>query len=146
MKHLFISYELANTAKEKGFDEPCLAMYDDEKINMWLQDLYDFRSEGEEDGFQFKNSMWDDSRFIAAPSHQQIIDWFREVHNLHITIIPLGAQQNGNKPTKTMYDYYVTLHYMYADTNLDEKGGGIPEFKNYYDALNKAIDEAFKLI
>ena len=75
MNNQFVPYEIALKVKEKGFDEPCLAMYHDGKLNMWLQDQYDIRSEDEEDGFQFKNSMWDDSRFVAAPLWQQVIDW-----------------------------------------------------------------------
>jgi len=78
----FVSYEIAETMKSLGYDEPCLAMYSDEVLEMWLQDQYDFRSIGEESGFQFKNSMWDDSRFVAAPLLQQAFNWFLDNYGL----------------------------------------------------------------
>src|ERR1039457_228403 len=84
MTKLFVPYKLAEDLKKIGFDEPCLAMYSDENLDMWLQDQYDLRSEGEEDGFQFKNSDYDDSRYVAAPLYQQVIDWFYEKHNIYI--------------------------------------------------------------
>lgn len=31
MKHLFVPYELALLAKDKGFDNPCMAYYNDDK-------------------------------------------------------------------------------------------------------------------
>jgi hypothetical protein len=78
----FVSYEIAETMKSLGYDEPCLAMYSDEDLEMWLQDQYDFRSIGEESGFQFKNSMWDDSRFVAAPLLQQAFNWFLDNYGI----------------------------------------------------------------
>jgi hypothetical protein len=78
----FVSYEIAETMKSLGYDEPCLAMYSDEVLEMWLQDQYDFRSIGEESGFQFKNSMWDDSRFVAAPLLQQAFNWFLDNYGI----------------------------------------------------------------
>ncbi len=82
MKNNFIPYELAEKMKSLGYDEPCLAMYSDEVLEMWLQDQYDFRDIGQNDGFQFKNSMWDDSRFVAAPLFQQAFDWFLDNYGL----------------------------------------------------------------
>jgi hypothetical protein len=78
----FVSYEIAETMKSLGYDEPCLAMYSDEVLEMWLQDQYDFRSIGEESGFQFKNSMWNDSRFVAAPLLQQAFNWFLDNYGI----------------------------------------------------------------
>ena len=78
----FISYDLAEELKSMGYDEPCLAMYSDEVLEMWLQDQYDFRSVCEEGGFQFRNSMWDDSRFVAAPLLQQGFNWFLDNYGI----------------------------------------------------------------
>lgn len=69
MKDLFIPYELALLAKEKGFDEPCIKGYNqDGKITLgyYMED---------------RNS---DARYTenkghaTAPLYQQIVDWFRE--------------------------------------------------------------------
>jgi hypothetical protein len=41
-ENLFAPYELAKTAKEKGFDEPCFCYYDcDGKLNMTLYEIED---------------------------------------------------------------------------------------------------------
>lgn len=60
MKHLFIPYELAVIAKEKGFDESCLAYYNDngKLIKKWIAIC--------------------PSNYSCAPLYQQIVDWFRK--------------------------------------------------------------------
>lgn len=84
MEEYFVSYKLALGLKELNFDEPCLAMYSDQQLDMWLQDQYDFRSIDEESGFQFKNSMWNDTRFVAAPLYQQAFDWMEDQYNISV--------------------------------------------------------------
>lgn len=71
MKHLFIPYNLAVIAKEKGFDEPCLGFYP--------TSTYDIYTEG-----QF--ILGSDLHGCKAPLYQQTVDWFREKHKIHIEI------------------------------------------------------------
>lgn len=67
MKHLFVPYEIALLAKEKGFDEPCLAIYENKELHTWrVADTL----------VQQKDLANSDS--IVAPLYQQLIDWFRE--------------------------------------------------------------------
>jgi len=80
----FVPYEEADDLKELGFDEECFIMYHD--INEIIRPLYD---EGES---SVKNSMWDDSRFVAAPLYQQAFRWFREKHNLQHEITRQGDE------------------------------------------------------
>lgn len=60
MKHLFIPYELALIAKEKGFNEDCLA-------------AYSFNSK-EIIGIGY----YTDNRQLLAPLYEQMIDWLED--------------------------------------------------------------------
>lgn len=77
IKEDYISFEVAKLLKEKGFDEPCIVKYrPDGSIGFWS-------TEG-----------------LDAPTHQMIMKWLREVHNIFIYIEPFittsGLQ--GYKP------------------------------------------------
>lgn len=123
MKHLFIPYPLAVLAKEKGFDEECVTFFNSEgKLNMALVQV------GLE--LPLSNSQMSKNR-IAAPLYQQIVDWFREEHDLDINIIRWV-------PNKSFY-------FKIQDGLKSVKSHSYDEF-TYYEALNKAIEEAFKLI
>jgi len=69
MKHLFLPYELAVIAKEKGFNEPCLGAFTN-KTDMVS-------------GYCKKAP----KGFLLAPLYQQIVDWFRLNHKIDIQII-----------------------------------------------------------
>lgn len=60
MKNLFIPYKLAIIAKDKGFDEPCLAHYDLGKLLI----------------ASLENNKYKER--ILAPLYSQIIDWLFE--------------------------------------------------------------------
>lgn len=70
MKHLFIPYELAVIAKEKGFNDYCLNAYND-RGKMPYSDKH------------CKNSSLLNG-FVAAPLYQQIVDWFMTEHKLQV--------------------------------------------------------------
>lgn len=112
MKHLFIPYELAVIAKEKGFNDECLSGYDKDK-----QPLICNPSE---------------FGILPAPLYQQIVDWFREKHNIYIEIT-----------LTTTYDFKVEIkgegmELLYRTWKLTKE--------DYHEALNKSIEAAFKLI
>ncbi len=120
MNHLFIPFRLAVLAEEKLFNEQCLAWYNYGKLQIFGEDL-------------ILDCYATEENRPLAPLYQQIIDWFREKHNLYIEI--------------TMWHH--GLHYSikeikkdscYAIKNQEEY------IEDYYSALTKAIEEAFKLI
>jgi len=79
MKHLFLPYELALLAKEKGFDEPCLmAFYGENNYGQPFDKLFLPASFG-----KYKNSLASLNN-IAAPLYQQIIDWLRVKHSIWV--------------------------------------------------------------
>ena len=136
MKHLFVPYELAVKLKEKGFNETTLTYY-------------------KEDG-SFQNNIvcttevtfWNlpNCKEISAPLYQQVVDWFRDKNGLHIsadwlpnikkyapTFVPMKLTPKDFKNYKQFY--------------LERSKYSLKDYyTNRYDTLNKAIDEALKLI
>lgn len=131
MKHLFTPYPLAILAKEKGFDEPCLAYWEvhkhDQCIVYWKKPWDDKR---------ITNSFLDS---INAPIYQQIVDWFREKHGIYISV---GIDQYINK---MLVDYTINKEdtgEKFGFMHIKRESG----IEDYYQAIDKAIEEAFKLI
>lgn len=137
MKELFVPYELALKLKERGFDEPCLAFYNEkhlllsfgEKLNVFWnsnkkihynRSIYNLFNES-----KCKKTM------CNAPLYQQVIDWFREKHDI---LIFVSAYKK---------DKYIYQLYSYDDKELSDISEWI---FTYYEALTKAIEEALKLI
>jgi hypothetical protein len=128
MNHLFLNKKLSQLAKEKGFNEPCLAYYGDMEIlygNLW-------------NGYAIEMGLPDNSFHVVcyAPLYQQIIDWFREKHAIIIHAHPKGLI--------SYYGYVGRIGNMSNEKQFyDESWSGK---SNYYQALDKAIEESFKLI
>lgn len=119
---------IALMAKEKGFNEPCLAYYCQRISN---KDEYFVRS------FEIKTINYDEVNegTTLAIIYQQLVDWFREKHKIFITHDPMSSYSslgacafsidNPNKPG--FYRSHV------AGTT-------------YYNAFNNALMHAFTLI
>lgn len=77
MKHLFVSHDLALKLKEKGFDESCFCYYTsmDKIIPSYP-----------EENFKYPRNSDLIKDWVSAPSHQQVIDWFRDKYNISIEI------------------------------------------------------------
>ena len=71
----YVSFEIAKLLKEKGFDEPCHALYHDgeDKIFFGL------------DVDSYRNTILN-KNYYACPTLQMAMKWLREVHRLHISI------------------------------------------------------------
>lgn len=127
MNNLFIPYELAVTAKEKGFSELCITCYDfntHELINP-IHDKFIPSCRNGEVGIIGLN--------ITAPLYQQIVDWFREKHKIKF-----------NFNTEVSDDQMIEFTHLTEDEWI---GYTITiQKKSYYEAFDKAIEEAFKLI
>lgn len=123
MKHLFLSYELSLLAKEKGFNEKCIAFYEPDFCFIWDQDEKPIKNNK-----KYPNC-------LIAPMYQQIIDWFREKYKLDISL-----SINGDSDTVYAYRVYNTFY-----PHLRRAGDG-DETWEYYKCMNMAIEAAFKLI
>lgn len=132
MEKLFVSYEIALKVKELGFIEPCFGEYRQwDGCNPYLH------IEG------FNNSKGRFTVECSAPLYQQVIDWFREKHNILITVIP------DKENNKTCFHYIIDRDSDYPHQLFREIGrtyGEISKLATYYEALDKAILEAIKLI
>jgi hypothetical protein len=127
MKNLFVPYNTAKVLiKEKGFDAQCLYYW-----SVGLNDITTLVCTEKYCKF--------DS--IGAPLYQQVIDWLREKHKLHILI------EGDNITSRTKYEGYVSF---VIKTEWDIKEDEIilfeSELSDYYVALTDAINAAIKLI
>jgi len=75
MNKEFVTYEQAVALKELGFDEPCLAYFDAEKVFKFP-------------GTTMCNRNFLDLLTLTAPLNQQAFRWFREKYGLMHIINP----------------------------------------------------------
>jgi hypothetical protein len=116
MKHLFVPYDIAVMAKEKGFNEKCLG-YINENGKTFLFDVMMLDREGLEDNDKYKG--------ILSPLYQQLLDWFLANHGITIFKVPLRDDDENENDILWLYcahdikkkgeDSYMTLK-----VNLDE--------------------------
>ncbi len=112
----YVSFETAKLLKEKGFDEVCDCLYDnDEPGTPGLEINRDICC---------LNSSLDDNQY-AAPTLQMATKWLRDVHKLYITI---SHRFSHNADQDVCFSYYV---------NVDEGQDG--EFMTYEEACEAAI-------
>lgn len=138
MKHLFIPYGLAVIAKEKGFNEPCLAIH-----TKRYGDIETPRTISQHEGTVVNGDRNEEfGKHIEFPTitaimYQQIIDWLRDNHSIELGS-PKNIIFNGGK-----------RHFRVSIYKIGEKKGLLRElsgFNEYYEALNEAIKQALKLI
>ena len=134
MKKLFVPYELALLAKEKGFDEECIAEYFDKRLTFYhnLDDKEEDDMTSECDTIIcYKNSTpnhFDKELTVCVPLYQQLVDWFRERYNLTIEVSEWDKKFTGKvKPSGKSVKIQIN--------NCE-----------YYEALTTALTESFKLI
>lgn len=137
MKNLFIPYAIAKLLKDKGFDDECFNAYYEKKNPFYINDemlVYQIKPNTKHNFFVSSISNYNEGQYerayISAPLYQQVVDWFREKHNIHIGI---GLYYDG---------YDIDVRNFNNDTHFETQH----EVLEYYEALNKAIGEALKLI
>lgn len=104
MENLFVSYEIAKKLKEKGFNEICFAFFHPTD-KTFIKARWDNEA---------SNNDW----FILAPMYQQVVDWLRDEHLIHVTVLCeewldkfAGRLENedGFVETADYNDYYVAF-------------------------------------
>lgn len=132
MDNLFVPYEIAMELKSKGFNEECFAYYifANNKKDLYYIIPYEMGSSNND---PCKGD-------CSAPTHQQVLNWFREEHNIDIKVSNVD-----NKLDKWMYN--ISNLILSEENNLDyDSSYDKLYYPSYYEALNKAIEEALKLI
>jgi hypothetical protein len=130
MENLFVPYQTALLLKEKGFDEPCIGTFD------WVDKQTVFIEEVDDYSFE-RNSIYSamGSSVVTAPTWDQVQSWFREKHDLHVSVRTLALGYMGchdNTPNSSTWG---------TDKRWDSK-----PLKDYHEALNAAFLKALELI
>ena len=117
MNNEFVSYEMALTLKELGFDEPCLGSW-----NFRTKDFY----------YNGQPSKFSSEDVIQLPLYQQVFKWFREQFNWQSSIEATKDQHSR----ELGYNYFIWN----SETGLEyhtmpmNKPSGDWEFKTYEEA------------
>lgn len=155
MKNLFVPYDLSLSLKGKEFDEACIAYYDIEENNK-LKPI----PMGEEINSFHSNS---NKLMVAAPTYQQVVDWFRNKHKTDITIMPVFREKCGYDSFKRdgytfeimtiepcTYLTWADFNRCAEDRDEENKERDVeerclrPSYKDYYECFNKVIELAIK--
>jgi hypothetical protein len=113
----FVPYELALKLKELGFDEPCLAIYDnitDENDKDDSDRFFYIRTEG------WPKELFD--KVTPVPLFSQCLRWFREKYQLHSTITSISQeswQWHITKPGESLGKMYQEDFYTYEEAEQD---------------------------
>lgn len=119
----YCSYEVAKLLKEKGFDEPCLQMWEcgpDKKYLFRLQSSC------------YQNITEKDS--CLAPTHQMVMKWLRKNHNILITIIPQEIKVGIDVLCYAIYRITEDLYQPLYNGKVD----------NLVDSYEEAVEAALK--
>lgn len=120
MNKQFVNYEISLKLKELGFVEPCMGLY------------YIENKKFSKTNYSHSNIVKSNDYIIDAPLWQQVIDWFREKHNVIIS----------NKYIGTIGKYEIYIYNMFGRIEPFENY----ECSNFYSAREKAILKAIELI
>ncbi len=125
MKDLFIPQELAIIAKQKGFNEPCIAEYYGDLLTFYINtETYQNGKTDRTKLGTYDNSFlnhYEKDITCSAPLYQQILNWLRIYHSIKIV---LDAESDCE------------CYYLYNNRQVASKHGYI----------DKAIEKALTLI
>lgn len=122
MEKLFVSKEIAQKVKEKGFNELCLAYYDGEKLL--------FSTDNNQNSIISSSKK---SNKVSAPLYQQVIDWIRTNYGWNLYVggyesLRYYPDVDGMKTKR----YEIDLHNLRSE--------------DYYESLTKALNEVIRVI
>jgi len=84
MEKQFVPYELALKFKEKGFDEDCLRYYGLKRYSLTTEYATDIGELLTDSVLRYLSSYQKDLELLKSPLWQQVIQWFRDNHDIHI--------------------------------------------------------------
>lgn len=125
MENLFVSYEIAKSLKEKGFNEPCFGYFDPLYKNLVIYN-------------SGNNNLNSEMTWVSAPKYEQVTNWFDDNHKIRIDF----THQTSNGA------YKYTIWKWNFDNNVGqwEKVLYLNSFTDKIERNNKALEEALKLI
>ena len=90
IKEAYCSFEVSKMLKEKGFDEPCRAYWDDQPVLSSRTLFWTIESHKHY------------NREVSAPTHQMAMAWLREIH--HIIFVFKPSYFSGDECTYWSYE------------------------------------------
>jgi hypothetical protein len=148
MKKQFCTYEISLKLKELGFDEKCMATYMLHAcgdVNPFEYNL-DYATKVQlHHGLCSKNSDYIND-WIAAPLWQQVIDWFRDVHNLEINVFKSIIKcYHDNELALPHYCFDIEDAFQYSDDYIYQSIDHDLKYHTYQEAREAAILKATEL-
>ena len=124
MRETLVTFETAKLAKEKGFEEEVLHFYCINKTCNYIKEPYEYSfrvnaNQNSEDNFGYGET-------TSAPTQSLLQKWLREVHNIHIAVLPKILPSNEIK-------YYCF------------KGKIKKDFKDLYNTYEEALEKGLQL-
>lgn len=116
MNKQFLNYKLSKELKFLDFNEECLAYYANCNNELIL------RTRMKRTNSEMTN--------VSAPLHQQVLDWFRNVHHIHVVV----DLSNG-------LEYFCPV---YDSTDAKEIRLTTPTFNTYEEAIEDVIEYVIK--
>jgi hypothetical protein len=130
MKEQFVTYEIALKLKELGFDEECLGWFWGKNPKLALGHVKITELIG---------------TAILAPIWQQAFDWFREKHDIHITIDFAVRLNESTLKITEIVGWNSKIEYCRVGFDLEYTllctNGNV----SYYEAREQAILKAIEL-
>lgn len=120
----YCSFEVAKLLKEKGFDENCRQIYDGEGYLLANNCGY-INDESPNEYFS-----------CLAPTHQMVMKWLREVHNIFIVIEPHMYDYINEKNSSYVASLWQGDNYYENITSKD--------YPTYEEAVEAAIKYSLK--
>lgn len=126
-KKLFLPYKESLELKKLGFNEDCIAFYNNHVEPTFLHEL----DRGKTTKNSEQNLYHSD---CTAPLFQQVFDWFDEVHGIIGTIVPIHIENNIREYDWECYSKFFEDEEIQSPpyyTNYDAKLGCINHIINY---------------
>lgn len=141
MKQQFCTYEISLKLKKLGFNEECLAIYthNNEHYTAGTFFLHTPHPFTIEELIPEVQDIRESAVYILAPLWQQVIDWFRERHNIIVDWnLHDGDDSKTWRITISHYDCYYLLYNQHV--------GKESYYETYQEAREQAILKAIELI
>lgn len=136
---LFVPYSIALLAKEKGFEEECLAVHTDTGDRIWYFKNKNIIINGND--YKYVEITRYPHPGIYALLYQQLIDWFINKHSIFIEI-KLDKQYSDKKTNC----FYFSLFKLICAPAQRLNMRSLLFYNTYTETVIKALEEAFKLI
>lgn len=133
-----VSYKLAVELCKKGFNEECVKVYDCSEESSFTLD----RNIETNESYAYLHDKIEYS-FVTAPTYQDVEEWFSANHDIDFIVDLAFSQHPAHNNGDWMYEGYEVIVWKDKHVALDLTAMC---FTNKYDALNKAFEEALKLI